>query len=72
MTTAGGLGHTLPYLIPNNFELATGIALAVVVVELAIISWVRHRFMESPWLIAAIQVVVGGIIVLLAGILIGS
>jgi len=76
MTAAGGLGHTLPYLIPpstpNAFQLATGIALIVVVVELALISWIRHRFMESPWLIAAIQVVVGGIIVLLAGILIGS
>lgn len=76
MTMAGGLGHTLPYLIPqrvhNAFWLATGIAMAVVAVELAAISWIRHRYMESPWLIAAIQVVVGGIIVLLAGILIGS
>jgi rubrerythrin len=76
MTTAGGLGHTLPYLIPtdfpNGFKIATAIALAVVIVELAAISWVRHRFMESPWLAAAIQVVIGGIVVLLAGILIGS
>lgn len=76
MTTAGGLGHTLPYLIPtsmhNGFKIATAIALGVVIVELAFISWIRHRFMESPWLVAAIQVVIGGIIVLLAGIWIGS
>jgi rubrerythrin len=76
MTMAGGLGHTLRYLIPsttpNAFKIATGIAMAVVVVELAIISWIRHRFMESPWLVAAIQVIIGGIIVLFAGILIGS
>ena len=48
------------------------LALAVVAVELAVISWIRHRYMESPWLIASVQVVIGGIIVLLAGILIGS
>jgi rubrerythrin len=76
MTMAGGLGHTLPYLIPSTiphaFKLATILALVVVAIELAIISWIRHRFMQSPWLIAAIQVVIGGIIVLLAGILIGS
>lgn len=76
MTAAGGLGHTLPYLVPDSiphaFEIATIVALVVVSLELAAISWVRHRFMESPWLSAAIQVVIGGIIVLLAGILIGS
>jgi hypothetical protein len=76
MTAAGGLGHTLPYLIPstthNAFKIATAIAIGVVVVELAAISWIRHRFMQSPWLIAAIQVIIGGIIVLVAGILIGS
>jgi rubrerythrin len=76
MTAAGGLGHTLPYLIPNSvpnaFKLATLFALIVVALELAVISWIRHRFMQSPWFIAAIQVVIGGIIVLLAGILIGS
>ena len=71
MTTAGGLGHTFPYLIPH-FGTATIVALIVVGVELAIISWIRHRYMESPWVAAAIQVVIGGIIVLLAGILIGS
>ena len=76
MTAAGGLGHTLPYLIPttvpNAFKIATGIALIVVILELALISFIRHRFMESPWLSAAIQVIIGGLIVLAAGILIGS
>jgi rubrerythrin len=76
MTTAGGIGHTLPYLIPqsvpNSFKLATGLAMFVVAVELAAISFIRHRYMESPWLTTTIQVVIGGIIVLLAGILIGS
>jgi len=71
MTMAGGLGHTLPYLIPH-FTTATIVALIVVVIELGIISWIRHRFMESPWVAAAIQVVIGGIIVLAAGILIGG
>ncbi len=71
MTTAGGIGHTLPYLIPN-FHIATTVAMSVVLVELAAISWIRHRYMEAPWLSAAIQVVIGGIIVLAAGILIGS
>lgn len=71
MTTAGGIGHTLPFLIPN-FAIAVWTALLVVAVELAAISWIRHRFLKSPWLVAALQVVIGGIIVLLAGILIGS
>ena len=71
MTTAGGLGHTLPYLIPH-FWTATIVALIVVILELSAISWIRHRFMESPWFAAAIQVVIGGAIVLLAGILIGK
>jgi rubrerythrin len=71
MTTAGGIGHTLPYLIPN-FKIATALAFAVVLAELAAISWIRHRYMEAPWLTAAVQVVIGGIIVLLAGVFIGS
>lgn len=71
MTTAGGIGHTLPYMIPD-FRLATGIAIAVVAVELGVISWVRHRFMETPWLRAAVQVAVGGILVFLAGLFIGK
>ena len=71
MTTIGGIGHTLPYLIPD-FWIATVIAIAVVVAELAAISWIRWRYMDTPFLSAAFQVVVGGALVFLAGILIGS
>lgn len=71
MTTAGGLGHTLPFLI-SNFHLATAIAIAVVVVELGIISYIRHKYMDTPFLQAAFQVVVGGVLVFLTGWLIGS
>jgi rubrerythrin len=71
MTTVGGLGHTLPYLIPH-FWTATFIAIAVVVAELWAISWIRTRFMDTPFLQAAFQVVVGGVLVFLAGIFIGS
>jgi erythrin-vacuolar iron transport family protein len=71
MTTLGGIGHTLPYLIPG-FMTATGVAIAVVIVELAMISWIRHRFMETPLVSACFQVIVGGVLVLIAGILIGS
>ena len=71
MTTAGGIGHTLPYLI-SDFRLATAIAIAVVATELAAISAIRHRFMDTPFLTAAFQVVVGGTLVFLAGMLIGS
>jgi rubrerythrin len=71
MTTLGGIGHTLPYLI-RAFNLATAIAIAVVVVELSVITWVRHRYMETPTLSAAVQVAVGGAIVLATGVLIGS
>jgi len=71
MTAIGGLGHTLPYLIPN-FWTATALAIAVVVVELAAISYIRHRFMDTPFLAATFQVVVGGVLVFVAGILIGS
>jgi rubrerythrin len=71
MTTIGGIGHTLPYLIPD-FWIATAIAIAVVVVELAVISWIRYRFMDTPLLAAAFQVMVGGALVFVAGILIGS
>jgi rubrerythrin len=70
MTAAGGLGHTLPYLIPD-FWIATIISFGVVLVELAAISFVRHRFMDTPFLSAAFQVVVGGTLVFIAGILIG-
>lgn len=71
MTTLGGLGHALPYLIPH-FWTATAIAIAVVVVELAIIAWIRNRYMDTPLLSAAFQVVVGGLLVFATGILIGS
>jgi hypothetical protein len=71
MTAVGGLGHTLPYLIPD-FWIATAIAVLVVAVELAVISYIRHRFMETPLLSAAFQIVVGGVLVFFTGILIGS
>jgi len=71
MTTVGGLGHALPYLIPH-FYVATAVAFAVVAVELAVISWIRMRFMDTPFLQAAFQVVIGGVLVFLAGILIGN
>jgi rubrerythrin len=71
MTAVGGLGHTLPYLIPD-FWTATVLAFAVVIVELAAISWIRHRYMDTPLLSAAFQVMVGGALVFAAGILIGS
>ena len=71
MTTLGGIGHTLPYLIPN-YKTATAIAVCVVLAELGIISWVRHRFMDTPWAAALYQVALGGLLVFLAGILIGN
>ena len=71
MTTVGGLGHALPYLIPH-FYAATVLAFVVVIVELAAISWIRTRYMDTPFLQAAFQVVVGGVLVFAAGILIGS
>jgi rubrerythrin len=71
MTTVGGIGHTLPYLI-SNFHLATSVAVIVVIVELAIISWVRNHFMETPLFRAALQVVLGGALVFAAGIWIGN
>jgi rubrerythrin len=71
MTTIGGVGHTLPYLIPD-FYLATVLAVIVVAVELVAISYIRYRYMDTPFLSAAFQVVVGGVLVFVAGILIGS
>ncbi|MBL8586982.1 MAG: rubrerythrin [Methylobacteriaceae bacterium] len=76
MTTLGGIGHTIPYLIPdawpNAFWIATAIAVAVVFVELWAIAWIRARYMDTSFLNAAFQVVLGGVIVLVAGILIGG
>ena len=71
MTTIGGLGHTLPYLIPD-FLTATLVSVMVVAVELAAISYIRYRYMDTPFLAATFQIVVGGVLVFLAGILIGS
>ena len=71
MTTLGGLGHALPYLIPD-FWTATIIAIAVVFVELWAIAWIQNKYMETPFLRAAFQVVLGGGLVLAAGMLIGS
>ncbi|HEY1661457.1 MAG TPA: ferritin family protein [Verrucomicrobiae bacterium] len=71
MTALGGLGHTLPYLIPN-VKTATSIAVGVVLVELCVISWIRHKFMDTPLLSALLQILLGGALVFLAGILIGN
>lgn len=71
MTAIGGLGHTLPYLI-TDFWTATIIAMIVVVIELWVISWVRFKYMETPFWTAVIQVVLGGALVLAAGVMIGS
>ena len=71
MTALGGLGHALPYLIPH-FYVATACAFVVVAIELVAISWIRTRYMDTPFLQAAFQVVVGGVLVFAAGILIGS
>ena len=71
MTTIGGVGHTLPYLIPD-FHIATAVAVAVVMIELWIIAWIRARYMDTPFLRAAFEIVVGGLIVFGAGVLIGN
>ena len=71
MTTIGGLGHALPYLI-TDFWTATTIAVLVVFVELWAIAYIQNRFMETPFMRAAFQVVLGGALVLAAGILIGN
>jgi len=71
MTALGGIGHTLPFLI-SAFGTAMTAAMIVVVLELATITWVRHRYMETPPLSAALQVGLGGVLVFLTGVLIGS
>ena len=70
MTAVGGVGHTLPYLIPH-IQTATTVAVGVVLVELGVIAWVRHRYMDTPLAPAVFQVVVGGLLVFLTGVLIG-
>ncbi len=76
MTALGGLGHSLPYLIPTDwahaFRIATSIAIVIVLIELFLIAWVRRRYMDTPWSSALIQVVVGGVLVFLTGLLIGG
>ena len=71
MTAIGGLGHALPYLIPD-FWTATTIAMIVVFIELWAIAWIQNRFMDTPFLRAAFQVVLGGSLVFAVGILIGA
>jgi VIT1/CCC1 family predicted Fe2+/Mn2+ transporter len=71
MTFVGGVGHALPFLIPH-FLTATTVATLVVVAELLAIAWIRNRYMDTPFVAATLQVVVGGVLVFLAGILIGS
>ena len=71
MTAVGGLGHAVPYLLPD-FWTATVIAMGVVFVELWTIAWIQNRYMETPFLRAALQVVVGGALVFAAGALIGG
>ncbi len=71
MTALGGLGHALPYLIPD-FWTATSVAMVVVFIELWAIAWIQNRFMDTPFLRAALQVVLGGALVFAAGVLIGG
>lgn len=76
MTAVGGLGHAIPYLIPNSwpnaFWIATSIAIAIVLVELWAIAWIRWRYMDTPFLKAVFQIVLGGTLVLITGILLGN
>ena len=71
MTAAGGIGHTLPFLL-SNFHVAFVAAVIVVAFELGIIAWIRNKYMDTPLLSAAFQVIVGGVLVFIAGIAIGS
>jgi rubrerythrin len=71
MTAVGGLGHTVPYIFAD-FYVATYVAIAVVIVELWAISYIRYRYMETPFWSAAFQVVVGGVLVFMTGVLIGN
>jgi VIT1/CCC1 family predicted Fe2+/Mn2+ transporter len=71
MTTVGGIGHTLPYLI-HDFKTATAIATVVVMIELGVIATIRNKYMATPPLLATVQVVIGGLLVFATGVLIGS
>src|SRR5580698_955413 len=71
MTALGGVGHTLPFLLPD-FRTALAVAFVVVLVELGVITWIRHRYMDTPTVSAALQVALGGALVFATGVLIGS
>jgi len=71
MTALGGIGHTLPFLL-KDFREALWAAGAVVLVELGVSTWIRHRYMDSPWVSAALQVGLGGVLVFITGVLIGN
>jgi rubrerythrin len=71
MTTLGGVGHTLPFLIPS-FQIAMILAVIVMIAELGVIAWVRHRYMDSPWVSATLQVILGGTLVFITGVVIGK
>jgi VIT1/CCC1 family predicted Fe2+/Mn2+ transporter len=71
MTALGGIGHTLPFLI-HDFRYAMAVAVGVVLVELGTITWIRHRYMDTPIPSAALQVGLGGALVFVTGVLIGS
>ena len=71
MTAVGGIGHTLPFLI-KDFRAALWAAGVVVLGELGAITWIRQRYMDTPWVTAALQVGLGGVLVFITGVLIGS
>jgi VIT1/CCC1 family predicted Fe2+/Mn2+ transporter len=71
MTALGGVGHTLPFLLPD-FRIALAVAFVVVLIELGVITWIRHRYMDTPTVSAALQVALGGALVFATGVLIGS
>jgi len=71
MTAVGGIGHTLPFLL-RDFRMALWAAGVVVVAELGMITWVRKRYMDTPWISAALQVGLGGVLVFITGMLIGK
>lgn len=70
MTFIGAAGHALPFLIPS-FNVAMSVAMTIVGFELFVIAWIRHRYMDTPLVKAAIQIIIGGVIVFLAGVFIG-
>src|SRR5579862_1099961 len=71
MTALGGIGHTLPFLL-KDFRAAMTAAMLVVLIELGVITWIRRRYMDSPWVSAALQVGLGGVLVFITGVLIGN